>query len=153
MRQFFFAQKAFIVSNGTVLLIRKSADDPNQAGKWEVPGGRMEFGEDVDPHLVREVREEVGLDIEPGSPFFLWQWQLLRKSKDGEPLEIQIVAVARICRANSTVISTELRVEEDYLGEVEWVPFDRVREYDLIENMHPVVDAFLKLPDIHTGHS
>jgi 8-oxo-dGTP pyrophosphatase MutT (NUDIX family) len=150
MQKFFFAQKAFIVNKGAVLLVRKSADDPNQAGKWEVPGGRMDFGEDVDPHLSREVREEVGLDVEPGPPFYLWQWQLSRQSKEGEPLEIQIVAVARVCRPKSTVISTENRVEEDYLDEVEWVPFERILTYDLIENMYPVVDAFLQLPDIRT---
>ncbi|MFI5396745.1 MAG: NUDIX domain-containing protein [Candidatus Binatia bacterium] len=76
IRQFFFAQKAFILNGNEVLLIRKSADDPNQANKWEVPGGRMEFGEEVDAHLVREVKEEVGIEIVPGSPFHVWQWQL-----------------------------------------------------------------------------
>lgn len=153
MQQFFFAQKAFIVDGGSVLLVRKSADDPNQAGKWEVPGGRMEFGEDVDPHLVREVREEVGLDVEPGEPFYIWQWQLSRKTRDGEPLDIQIVAVARVCRPTSTTtLSTQHRVDEDYLGEMEWVPFERIQEYDLIDNMRPVVSAFLELPTANRKH-
>jgi mutator protein MutT len=153
MKQFFFAQKAFIVNNETLLLVRKSADDPNQAGKWEVPGGRMEFGEDVDPHLVREVQEEVGLDVQPGAPFYVWQWQLSRKTKEGEPLDIQIVAVARVCRPTSTTaLSSEHRVDEDYLGEMEWVPFAKVQDYDLIDNMRPVVAAFLELPTVRREH-
>lgn len=39
MRQFRFAQKAFIVDNGKLLLVKKSKDDPYHPGEWEVPGG------------------------------------------------------------------------------------------------------------------
>lgn len=148
MEKFYFAQKAFIVDEGTLLLVRKSEDDPNQAGKWEVPGGRMDFGEDVDPHLLREVQEEVGLTIEPGRPFYVWQWQIHRVNRDGESVDMQIVAVARLCRPVTRTISQDHRVEEDYLGETEWVPFSRILEYNLIPNMIPVVEAFLSLPEI-----
>ncbi len=138
----YFAQKAFILDNDRVLLVRKSSDDPDQPGRWEVPGGRMEFGEDVDDHLIREVREEVGLEIRPGPPFYLWQWRLSRKGQNDEPLDIQIVAAARICEAQSCQISTVNRVEEDYLGEVQWVHIDEIFQYDLIPNMVPVMQAF-----------
>jgi len=41
-------------------------------------------------------------------------------------------------------LSTSGRVEEDYLAEMEWVPFRSLENYDLIANMRPVVKAFLK---------
>ena len=144
MQQFYFAQKAFIVHDGRLLLVRKSADDPNQAGKWEVPGGRMDFGEDVDPHIIREVKEEVGLTIKPGRPFFLWQWQLARKSATGEIAQMQIVAVARLCSPTTMEISEAGRVEGDFLDECRWVTFAEIKLYDLIPNMLPVVEAFLQ---------
>jgi 8-oxo-dGTP pyrophosphatase MutT (NUDIX family) len=143
MDQFFFAQKAFIVKDNQLLLVRKSLDDPNQPGKWEVPGGRMDFGEEVDEHLKREVLEEVGLQVRPGMPFHIWQWRLSRTSKDGTPLQIQIVAVARLCDPETTLVSDVNRVEEDFLGETQWVPFADLKSFDLIPNMIPVVDAFL----------
>ena len=40
-----FAQKAFVVHNGALLMVRKSSGDPHNPGRWEVPGGRMSFGE------------------------------------------------------------------------------------------------------------
>lgn len=142
----FFAQKAFIVHEGSVLLVRKSADDPSQAGKWEVPGGRMEFGEEVDAHLQREVREEVGLSITPGEPFAIWQWQMKRADASGEETYMQVVAVARICTTSDpTALDDSQRVAEDYLAETAWVPFAELLSYDLIPNMRGVVEKFLYL--------
>lgn len=141
----FFAQKAFIVHDGAVLLVRKSADDPDQAGKWEVPGGRMEFGEDVDAHIRREVREEVGLEITPGQPFAIWQWQMQRAGVEGEVMQMQVIAVARVCTTeNPTAVDASQRVAEDYLAEMAWVRFEDVLSYDLISNLRPVVEEFLQ---------
>lgn len=141
--QLFFAQKAFIVAGQSVLFVRKSSDDPNQPGLWEVPGGRMQYGEDLDEHLRREVFEEVGLEIKPGEPFHLWDWKISRETKGGKA-NWQIVAVARICHTLSTVTCDAYRVAEDYLAETAWVPFDEMMTYDLIPNMRPVVESFLK---------
>jgi 8-oxo-dGTP pyrophosphatase MutT (NUDIX family) len=145
MDQFFFAQKAFIVDGGKVLLVRKSASDPNQPGKWEVPGGRMDFGEEVDDHIKREVKEEVGVNIAPGTPFFVWQWLIERTDAAGQPYRMQVVAVARRCAALSSALSADNQVPEDHLGEMKWVPIDELSNYDFIPNMLPVVDAFLQL--------
>ncbi len=142
--EFYFAQKAFIIHDGNLLLIKKSASDPNQANKWEVPGGRMKFGEDLEEHIKREVFEEVGLQITPGDPFFLWQWIIKRKDKTGEDIQMQIVAVARICQASSTDISFERHEDDDYIAEYAWVPLLQINKYDTIANMRPVIDRFIE---------
>jgi 8-oxo-dGTP pyrophosphatase MutT (NUDIX family) len=143
-KMFFFAQKAFITHAGKLLLIQKSLEDPNQPGKWEVPGGRMEFGEDVDVHIMREVAEEVGIPVAPGPPFFVWQW-VNHREVNGAPVAMQVVAVARTCAPLGVEINTSRRVHEDYLDDVRWVPLAELEEYDFIDNMRPVIDAFLKL--------
>jgi ADP-ribose pyrophosphatase YjhB (NUDIX family) len=143
-KEFYFAQKAFITRNGKLLLIKKSGSDPNQPNKWEVPGGRMKFGEDPDDQIKREVLEEVGLEVEAGEPFYVWQWQIEREDKLGEAVQMQIVAVARICVPKSMLISFEKHEEDDFIAEYAWVDFDQIGRYDIIQNMKPVVDKFLK---------
>ena len=49
---------------GRLLLIKRGYDP--EAGKWSLPGGRIEPGETDAQALVREMREETGLIVLPG---------------------------------------------------------------------------------------
>jgi 8-oxo-dGTP diphosphatase len=49
---------------GRLLLVQRR-NEPGR-GLWSVPGGRVEPGEDDAAALVREMREETGLDVAPG---------------------------------------------------------------------------------------
>ena len=48
---------------GRLLLVQR-ANEPGR-GLWSVPGGRVEPGEDDAAALVREMREETGLEVTP----------------------------------------------------------------------------------------
>lgn len=51
-------------ADGRLLLVRRG-NEPGR-GRWSVPGGRVEAGEDDAAALVREMREETGLTVRPG---------------------------------------------------------------------------------------
>ena len=53
---------AVIVVGGRVLACRRAAHK-GDAGRWEFPGGKVEPGESRQQALVREIREELGVDI------------------------------------------------------------------------------------------
>jgi len=53
---------AAIVRDGRLLLVKRRRAP--EAGHWSLPGGKVEFGESVADAVKREIREEVGLDIE-----------------------------------------------------------------------------------------
>ena len=47
--------------NEVLISLRKNRADYN--GYWEYPGGKVEIGETIDQALVREIKEELDLDI------------------------------------------------------------------------------------------
>jgi 8-oxo-dGTP diphosphatase len=58
---------ACILHQGRLLLIQRG-HEPSQ-GLWSFPGGRIELGETLIQAVIREVREETGVEIEPGQVF------------------------------------------------------------------------------------
>lgn len=136
MEKLYFAQKAFILREGKVLLVRKSLLAPVHPGKWEVPGGRLEPGEDLTAHLRREVFEETGITAVAVEPFYLWDWYL----PDGS----RVVAAAVLCRAEGTEVTLTHQVAGDDLTQFAWVDVQELPRWDLIPNMAPVIRAFLE---------
>jgi 8-oxo-dGTP diphosphatase len=58
------AAYALVTENTRILLCRLSRTAGSGAGKWTLPGGGIDFGETPEFAVVREVREETGLEVE-----------------------------------------------------------------------------------------
>ena len=53
--------EAFITdSEGKILLLKRSKNNKYFIGKWQLPGGKVEFGEDLQKAIRREIKEETG---------------------------------------------------------------------------------------------
>jgi 8-oxo-dGTP diphosphatase len=52
---------------GSALLVAQRARPPELAGLWELPGGKVAAGEADAAALVRELREELGVDVTVGA--------------------------------------------------------------------------------------
>ncbi|MFG3439054.1 (deoxy)nucleoside triphosphate pyrophosphohydrolase [Nonomuraea sp. NPDC047897] len=58
---------AAIVAQGDRVLAAQRAEPPALAGGWEFPGGKVDPGESEHDALVRECREELGVEISVGA--------------------------------------------------------------------------------------
>lgn len=58
---------AVLIERGRVLLTQRKKGT-HLAGAWEFPGGKVEPGEDPRDALVRELREEIGIEVDVGDP-------------------------------------------------------------------------------------
>ena len=92
MSDLYFAAKAIIVQDAKFLALKRSEENEDY---WEIPGGRMEFGERLEDTLHREVKEETGLEII--SEKILNSWDLIEESR-------QISGVIYLCKIKSGVI-------------------------------------------------
>lgn len=57
------AVKGVVVNNGRVLIVKRANNDEFGAETWECTGGKIEFGESLETALIREIKEEAGLDV------------------------------------------------------------------------------------------
>ena len=62
--------KGVVIRDGQVLLLRNERDE------WELPGGKLELGEDPASCVAREITEEVGWMITTGPILDAWQYYI-----------------------------------------------------------------------------
>ncbi|MFP4524165.1 MAG: NUDIX domain-containing protein [Candidatus Woesearchaeota archaeon] len=115
------AVKAVIVKDYEVLLLQRN---PATRGvdNWDLPGGLVEEGEDEVESLLRELREELGVDAEVLERSGSWRFF---RPKDGQWVEVWNYA----CR----LLSDNIRLSDEHVG-FDWVSPERLRSF-------PVKDA------------
>lgn len=60
---------AFVEKNGKVLILKRSDKEKFLPEYYELPGGKIEFGETPEDALKREIKEETNLEITVINPF------------------------------------------------------------------------------------
>ena len=72
------------------LMVKRSLDDEDCAGFWEMPSGKLEFGETVLQGLRREIYEEVGIDIANYIPKIIGISEYSSIKKEGTKYSVQL---------------------------------------------------------------
>ena len=100
---------------------------------WALPKGTPEPDESLEQTALSEVREETGLQIKIGTPFFVSEWRPIVKE---EPW--QIIGIFFECFADSPKIT----MSEDH-DKHEWIDATQYKSYKLIPNLHAAFEAYL----------
>jgi mutator protein MutT len=105
---------AIVVENEKLLMVRRATEPAK--GLWTIPGGRVEHGEYLADALRREVREETGLDVQPGELAGIFEVV-------GDP---HFVILDFLARPAGSVDAAP----GDDAEEVRWVPLDEVKDLE-----------------------
>ena len=95
------AVKGLIINDSRVLIVKRANDDEIGGGTWECVGGKIEFGEDLETALIREIKEEVGLTVTVEKILYATTFKTAPTR--------QIVILTYLCRSKNTnvVLSKE----------------------------------------------
>lgn len=107
-KHFGVAVKAIIKKGNEFLIIKKSNTETVTPNNYDIPGGRIKFGEDVETALIREIKEETGLNINIKCPTNVWTF----KVKD----DFQLVGITFLCE----FVSGDLLLSEEHES-FEWL--------------------------------
>jgi 8-oxo-dGTP diphosphatase len=112
---------AVIVHEGKILL-EKRKNAPGK-GKWSIPGGLVELAESTEQAVIREVKEETGLDVE--EPRLIDVVNNISSDEKGKT-KYHYVIVDYLVKVRRGVPKAASDAEE-----LKWVPFSEVEKYDL----------------------
>jgi len=110
-----------IIKDGKILL-EKRKYEPGK-GKWSIPGGLVELGENVEQTVIREVKEETGLDVE--KPEHIDVIDNVIRDANGE-IKYHFVIIDYFVKLKGGTTKAASDAEE-----LRWVPFDEVEKYDV----------------------
>lgn len=120
---------AIIIKNGKVLIAQRAATD-RLALKWEFPGGKIEADETPEICLAREIKEELGLDIEVGRLVMTTVFRY-------ETGAIELMAFFSVIRGGTI----KLNVHAD----ARWVFLSNLSDYDFAPADVPIVGKLIEI--------
>jgi mutator protein MutT len=131
MVEFRIATKSFVIKDGKILILKRAHDDVQKPNIWEIPGGRLELGEDPQEGIKRETKEETGIDIEVLHPINVRHFV----RDDGQTITMLIF----LCKA----LNDDVTISEEH-SDFDWVELEKCKE-KLTDFFHKEVDIFNQL--------
>lgn len=116
-------------SSGQILIDRRRPIGV-MGGLWEFPGGKIEPGETVIECIQREIKEELGINIEVGE---------LLMTIDHTYTHLRVTLTVHMCKHVSGVPQP---IECD---EVRWVNLDELSQFEFPEANTQIISALKKL--------
>jgi 8-oxo-dGTP diphosphatase len=113
---------AFIRKGNRVLIGKRSQKAKIYPGSYELPGGKVEFGEEPKDALKREIREELAVDIKVHEPFHSFSYIC----HEGKAHHVEIVF---LCELNESEKNIRMLDHED----LQWVTRDELKNFAMSE--------------------
>lgn len=134
---------AVVLDGDNVLLVRRG-EAPSQ-GRWSVPGGLIHLGERIEDAVLREVKEESGLEIQ-----LLGLCGVIDRVVPGEPSRAADVRYHYIIIDYVAAPTGGALEAGSDAAEARWVPVAELSRYETTEGLAAMVNRAVKLRNART---
>ena len=122
-----------VIERAGCVLIAHRTPDRHQGGRWEFPGGKLAAGESAHAALVRELREELGIEVKQARP-------LMTVTHDYPERRVRL-SVFRVTQFDGQARGCEGQA-------IRWAPKAALPDYRFPDANRPIVNA-AQLPDVY----
>jgi 8-oxo-dGTP diphosphatase len=133
----YIAVRAVIVRENQVLVIREASkyEGGTNHGLYDFPGGKIKPGETITEAVNRETKEEAGIEVSVGKPFFVHEWRPIIKEE-----QVQIICIFFICKIAD---DTDIKIGEDF-DDYKWMSLDKPIDLPLMKDKVVIIEALKK---------
>ena len=90
---------------GRVLILQRNKNEDIFPNMWELPSGKREFLEDSESCLIREIKEETGLNVKIIMPFSIFDYQIKKPKEIRDTTQINFLV--RVVNQKKVKLSPE----------------------------------------------
>lgn len=110
----------FLHKNGKLFIAKRADTKKFLPGKFELIGGRMEFGEKIEDGLIREAIEELHIRITVDKPFYVFTYL----SENDTKYSVEIDYFAKMENPDD-----EIKINPEDYSEYRWITEDEIEKY------------------------
>lgn len=131
MKKIYPVVVAAIMDDQNRFLLTKRKSPKNEWNKWQFPGGELEFGELIEEALKREIKEELGVEIEV-EKFIPKIFEIRRKEDNFHGLFF--VYLSHLKNPISQIVL------DDEASEYGWFSIDQIKELDGLVGLKEITE-------------
>jgi len=126
-----------VIKDGKILILQRHKDEDVYPNMWELPSGKREPLEPSETSLIREVREETGLDVKIIMPFSVFDYQIEKPDEIRDSTQINFLVAP---------LSDNIILSEEHQS-FAWITKEEIDKYELTEATKGVIKKAFEIID------
>lgn len=119
-----------VIKNGKVLILQRHKNEDVYPNMWELPSGKREALEPSENSLIREIKEEAGLDVKILLPFSVFDYQIEKPNEIRDSTQINFLVTPT--DDTNVVLSDEHQA-------FAWIAPEEIDQYELTDAAKNVI--------------